>query len=253
VVNGNTIVLHQSTSAAGASTDSVYNSPQNGVELTYTRILAETGRVRWGVDGAVGYTYLSFDDNSTLSGAVTRSAYSFAFRGTSLPPAPYQGSFYPPGASLDSTPTGRPDLSQSFAPGSAGASSIAGSREITADVYGLRLGPSAEINLGKGFAACVGGGFALVSVNSEFNYQESVSIPSAGTAPFRSGSGSHCEWLAGGYIGANFCYALSKSVDVTAGVQYQNVGTYKQVVDGKEAAIDLSKSIFVTIGIGYSF
>jgi hypothetical protein len=59
--------------------------------------------------------------------------------------------------------------------------------------------------------------------------------------------------LAGGYVGANVSYALSKSWSALAGVQYQNLGRYKQNLGSKQAELDLSKSVFVNVGFGFSF
>lgn len=37
------------------------------------------------------------------------------------------------------------------------------------------------------------------------------------------------------------------------GAPFEDVGRYTQTLHGKQATLDLSKSIFVTIGLSYSF
>ena len=47
--------------------------------------------------------------------------------------------------------------------------------------------------------------------------------------------------------------ALSDSWAFVAGAQFEDVGQYTQTLNGKQATLDLSKSIFVTVGLSYSF
>jgi hypothetical protein len=48
-------------------------------------------------------------------------------------------------------------------------------------------------------------------------------------------------------------WALSDSWALAAGAQFEDVGQYTQNLNGKQATLDLSKSIFVTFGVSYSF
>jgi hypothetical protein len=68
-----------------------------------------------------------------------------------------------------------------------------------------------------------------------------------------AGSGSHSGWLPGGYVAGNISVALSDSWALVAGAQFEDVGHYTQNLNGKQATLDLSKSIFVTVGLSYSF
>lgn len=249
------IIMHRSSSSSGA-TDDINDDPQHGFEITYRRVFCQTDKVYWGLEVGLGYTWVDVDDSSTVSSSVTREAYAFNLGGISpIPPPGYQGRYNPggPAALLGATPTRRPDLDQTYAAGTAGAASISGHREITADLYGLRLGPSADICLGKGFSLGIGGGLAVVGVYGDFTYDDSVAIPNVGTAPTQSGKSSESDWMLGGYLSASLSYAISQSVDVSAGIQYQNVGTYTQKANGREVELDLRNTLFITLGIGYSF
>ena len=96
------------------------------------------------------------------------------------------------------------------------------------------------------------GGLALDYVNSNFKFNQIVTIAGVGTQS-QSGSGSHSGWLPGGYVAGNISVALSDKWALVGGVQFEDLGTYTQNLNGKEATLDLSNSIFVTLGLSYSF
>jgi hypothetical protein len=67
------------------------------------------------------------------------------------------------------------------------------------------------------------------------------------------GSGSNNGFLAGGFAAATISYALNEHFKLFSATQFQDVGQYTHVESGKKAVLDLSQSVFVTIGFGYSF
>ncbi len=114
------------------------------------------------------------------------------------------------------------------------------------------MGPFIQVPFGRRFGAILGGGLAIVSVNSDFRYEDTVQV--AGGPSFTStGSGSHSDVLVGGYFGGNVYYNFTPAANVFLGYQYQNVGTYEHTVAGKKASIGLDSSVFLTLGVGYSF
>lgn len=132
------------------------------------------------------------------------------------------------------------------------AASITGSRDFSANLFSFRVGPYFEIPISKSVAFTLGGGFALMCVNSEFSYDETVTIPGVGSVEHRA-SGSGTGWLPGGYLAGAFSVAMSDAWAFVAGAQLESVGQYTQTLDGKQATLDLSKTIFVTLGLSYSF
>jgi hypothetical protein len=150
---------------------------------------------------------------------------------------------------LDSTPV---RSITSVAAGAPGAAIINGQHEFNANLFGFRLGPAVEIPLSRKLAFSVSGGFALVYVESDFSFNETVAIPGVGSAANRA-AGSGSGWLPGGYVAGNLSWALSDSWALAAGAQFEDVGQYTQNLNGKQATLDLSKSIFVTFGVSYSF
>ena len=97
-------------------------------------------------------------------------------------------------------------------------------------------------------AFSISGGPALYYINSHFSFQESV--PRPGLPPLvSSGSGSHNDFLVGGYVSGTLSLKLSHSVDAFAGVQYTKVGQTSNVQNGKQAQIDFGNSLFVALGV----
>ena len=125
-------------------------------------------------------------------------------------------------------------------------------RNFSADLYGFRLGPFVQIPVSRRFGVIMSGGLAIVSVNSEFQFRETITAAGVPSMT-QSASGSRSDVLVGGYFNSSLYFVLTRSVDLFGSFQYQNVGTYSQIVSGKKATLDLGESIFLTIGAGYSF
>jgi hypothetical protein len=242
------VVMQRSSSAATASSNDHYDSPMSGVELTYNRELMHKKSWRGGLEGAFGYTYMSVHDSGTESASVTRVNDTYSLpqgSGSVVPPAPYTGHRGLPGPVIGASPSSSTtDVQQ--------GASITGERDFSANLFNFRFGPYVEIPLSKNIAFTLSGGFALVYVSSEFSFSETVTIPGVGSVEHHA-SGSGHEWLPGGYVAGNFSVALSDSWALVAGAQFEDVGRYTQTLSGKQATLDLSKSIFVTVGLSYSF
>jgi hypothetical protein len=247
-VSGDAIVMQRSSSAATASSNDHYDTPMSGFELTYNRELIHKKSWRGGLEGAFGYSYMSVHDAGTQSANVTRVNDTYAFQGNpgEIPPAPYTGGYSRPGSLISASPTSSTtDVLQN-------AATITGSRDFSANLFSFRLGPYVEFPLSKSIAFTLSGGFALMCVNSEFSYNETVTIPDVGSVEHRA-SGSATGWLPGGYVAGAFSVALSDAWAVVAGAQFESVGQYTQNLNGVQATLDLSRSIFVTLGLSYSF
>jgi hypothetical protein len=68
-----------------------------------------------------------------------------------------------------------------------------------------------------------------------------------------SGGGSDLGLLWGGYLSAQVAWQFSERWSAEGGVQYECLGTYEHNFGGQAMQLDLSKSVFFTIGLGYSF
>src|SRR2546421_297485 len=199
--------------AGNISSGEKENDPQQPVfELTYNRWLGKAGKANWGLEGAFNFMSLSIRDNSTLLGNVTVQTDAYALNGVIPPQPPYFGTYEGP------VPGGpnRPVISDTPIPQAAvllpNGAIITGERKIDADLYGFRIGPYLDFPLSEKLTLSLSGGFAVVSVQSKFKFNETVAIPNiAATAPAtvpggpaansvtRAGSDSHSDFLLGGY------------------------------------------------------
>jgi hypothetical protein len=243
---GSSILFHSSTSRGAGPGREIECDPQYGLDVIYSREMGRIRNGRWGFEAGFSWTPIVLRDNHNYRGSVQRieDAYSYT-PGTSPPTAPYEGKFNEPGFVLNDTPT----RSVSTIPGGA---LVTGSRELNADLFGLRLGPFLEMPIGRRCSLYVSGGLALGGVSSEFTWRERVSIEGAGTFSGR-GHGSEGDVLVGGYLGAKFNVELRERITAYLGVQYQHLGEYEHSEKGRKAVLDLSQSIFFSVGLGYSF
>ena len=248
---GQTIVMSSSSSAANGSSKERDDDPQHGAEITYNRQLGTMGKTKWGIEGGFGFTDVTIQDRATLFGTAMKvsDAYTIpdSFPPIIVPPAPYSGPFNGNG-----TAPVLGDLPSRTITGIPNGTTVVGSRNFDADVYGLRVGPYLEIPLSKRFALSLSGGLALLSVSSDFEYKETVSIAGL-PSQTRKGKGSRSEILPGGYFGGNLLFDLTERLNLSLGAQFQSNSTYTHKVNGKEAQLDLGRAVFVSAGVGFKF
>ena len=244
-VPGNGTILMQRARSGGLSSGDTDDSPYSGVELTYRRQLGRTPHFRWGLEAALNYMNVSVQDDRPLhgNGSLQTDAYPLQVPENLMPPSPYYGRKNTPAIVIGATPSS----SQSAIP-----EVVTGSRELDADLFGFRAGPYLEIPLGRKWSVGFSGGLSLAEINSDFRYTETIQT-AAVTFPSTAGSSSHSDLLAGWYAEGTASFAVTKAAGVFASVQFQDLGQYSHTLHGKEAVLDLSKSVFVTLGISYSF
>lgn len=249
VENNQFIVLHSSSSAALATTPSRDSEPYHGFEFAYQHEFARNESWRWGVEGAFNYLPVCVTDRASLTAPVSRINDAFEVPADEsgfryIPTAPYSGS-NAGGPLLGSAPT----RTTTILPGGA---SIVGSRNFEADVFGFKLGAYLDLPLDEKWRVTLSGGLALAGVDSQFSYSDAVTIPGVGTQN-HLGAGSHDDLLVGGYVTGNIAYALDPEWDLFANVQWQDVGKYTHRLSGPAAVLDLSSTIFVSLGATWSF
>lgn len=249
VQNNQFIVMHSSSSAAVASTPNRDSDPAHGFELAYQHEFARNGSWRWGLEGAFNYMNLCLTDRAALSAPVSRINDAFEVPADEagfryVPTAPYSGS-NAEGPLLGSSPS----RTTTIIPNGA---AIAGSRSFDADLFGFKAGLFLDVPLDENWRVALSGGVAFAQVGSEFNYSDALSIAGVGTQT-HLGAGSHDDLLVGGYISGNISYALDKDWELFANVQWQDVGKYTHALGGPAAVLDLSQTIFVSVGATWSF
>ena len=246
----NTILLHRSSGSTMVNSPTMSDDPSPGAELTYTRELGTKGYFRFGFEAAVNYLSVGIGGRGSyaLRGGLTTDEYSYVSGTTppgATPSSPYQGGFDGPGYVIGVNPA-----SSTTADGVVG--SVAGTRNLDADLWGGRLGPYLQYDLGKNVSLNLSGGLAVGWLNTSVSWNESIAFSSGGSM-VDAGSGSDQEFLVGGYVAVNVDWRLSERWSAAGSVQYQNLGTYDQTFGTRSARLDLSSSILFTIGLSYNF
>lgn len=252
-----TIAFDRPTAAMNAypsaSADDSAATP--GFELDYDRQLGTKAgwhNMRYGIDLAVNYVPISI--NNTSVSAVAQQTDFYSYTPGTTPPGynapselPYQGSYQGPGFVINVPASGT-----SITP--IPNSTVLSQDHYDANLFGFHLGPYVEIPFGKKeqFTLSLAGGLAvgLLDVNESWN--QTVTIQ--GSGPDNStGGGNSFDVLWGWYAGANADYQINEHWGVTAGVQFQDLGTSDHNYDGRQVNLDLSRSILVLAGVSYNF
>jgi hypothetical protein len=249
---GNGTIQFQRSSSGGASTGEFGDdSPQSGVELTYDHEFGRVGRVKWGAEVAFNYMNVCVSDSSPQLVGVNQQTDVYPLPtmpgGGYVVPAPaphYQG---PNALQTGDTVIGATPVSSSS---QVIAAMATGSRQFNADIFGMRLGPYIDVPVNPNWDVNLSAGLALAEVDSQFSYTESISV--AGV-PTSTGSSSHNAVLVGGYVSGSVSYQINKYWNAFGSVQFQDLGKYTQTVNGRQAVLDLSKTTFVSVGLGFSF
>lgn len=245
VPGNDTIVMNSSSSAATRAIKDVGDDPQWGAELSYIRQLGDNGVYRWGIETAVGWADLTFGKNGTTTASVTRTSDAYALNGTTPPPAPYAGTLSGPGPQIGTSPT----RTVSTIPNGAVTS---GQYALEAQAYTLRLGLHYETPFNDRLMLQFGGGFAGAFLDSEFSFAEETVLSGVGSVT-RSATGSEDDFVIGVYAGAGLTFHVTERLTAFAAAQYQHLQDFTQQLAGKEAEIRFDQSIFVTVGVGFSF
>jgi len=246
-----TIAMH-SSSSPGVDSSGRNGDPALGFEISYQRDFDTKPDRRWGIEATFNYMNVGIHDDAPLTGRGTFLTDSYQLPTTEgggfviAPPAPYA---HGPDLSASGNPviTSTP-ASRTMDPV---VTRITGSRNLDANVFGWHVGPYFVVPLGSKAALEVSGGLAVAVVLSDFNFSETIMTPTVQASVAHGNSQSQVG--AGGFVSGNFTLALSERWKILAGCQFQNVGRYDNEVAGRQARLDLSKSVFVCAGAIFSF
>lgn len=246
-ISGNNILFHSSGATVGASQD-ITDDPQYGLEMVYNHEIGPLGsgsKCRWGMEVAFGWNGVNIHDSQTLHADLNRVTDSYGFTpGTTPPAAPYSGSFQGPGFTISDTPV----RSIATIPGGA---TITGFRDLQADLFAGRFGPYFEFPITEKLQLSLSGGVAVGALYSDFAFRERISY--SANSVTRSGSRSDGDVLYGGFAGANLNYKFDNRWNATLGAQFESLGSRSHSVEGHKYELDLTKSVYISFGLGYSF
>jgi hypothetical protein len=248
--SANTIAFNHTVATGFPSENSGDDSPYVGAELTYDYELdlkEHWHNLHYGVEGAVNFMPIEFNSGGRYNATLSRQTDTYGYTpGTTPPTAPYQGSYGGPGFVINVPPV---SSITALVPGA----TFLAQQHFTANLWGFRLGPYVELPVSEKLDLHFTVGLALGLLDSETSWKEILTLPGGGGSLAVSGGGSNISVLSGYYLGLNAAYQFTGRWSVEAGVQYQNLGTYDHNFGGRVAELDLSKSLFVHAGIGYSF
>lgn len=247
----NSILLSGSVPSGNFTAPTMADDPHLGLEVTYNRNLGAMNGASYGVEVAGNYLNLSLRDNRSFSGSTLRTTDAYPYTPGTTPPAasaanPYQGSFSGYGFLLGDQPVAS---ATALVPG---GYTISGTRKLDADLWGWRLGPYLDFPVAENVNVWLTGGLAVGVLAADASWTETVSMPGRSTLP-SVGRGSDCQALWGWYLGANLSWDVNERWSALAGVQYQDLGKYSHDFGGRTVELDLSQSIFVTLGVSYRF
>jgi len=221
-----------------------------GVELSYQRELGTHGKWRYGAEVALNFMNICMKSSSGYSGSADQYRYSYDFRPDvvgNVPPAVYQGTYDlnlgGPNFDISGLPTPPPNTV---------LVDIAGRHKFDADIWGLRVGPYLQYPLGTNVDLNIIGGLAVALVDSSASWSESVTVGGVTDSPL-SGQGDDRDLLWGYYVGLNLSWHLNQRWDLNGGVQFQDVGVYSSNVGNRSVELDMSESIYITVGLSYKF
>ncbi len=235
VVDNHQYLLLQS-SRAGAVGLGVDSSPCHGLELSYNHEFARFKRVRLGVEAAFNWVDLSAKQAAPGDAVFTLDAYPLGY---APPQAPFTG-----------TPNAGP-----FDPllgVTAGQLPALISSDLTASLYGFRLGPYLDIPLGKRMLVTASTGLALTLVDGLYEDTLSYTTPGGSRVDIRSRASSLSP-VFGGYASLQGMLKIQEHIHAFMGIQYQGSDQCRISAGGREAQIDFRKSLYTTAGVGVSF
>ena len=241
--SGGDIIMNNDAGVA-ASSERMTDGPELGADFDYVRDLTHKSWGQLGIKLAFGYTPIHVRDQDPLAANAEVITDKYPLYGVIPPSAPYTGSFGGPGPVLGTTPashtvTETPD-----------GAIIYGNHNIDADLFDIRIGPTANIRLYKRLSLQIGGGFALGIVHGYFTYAD-ASAPGGPTTA--SGSDSRTSLEPGGYAEAGFAYQLCRSWSLYTGAQFEYLENFQQSANGRTAELDLGQTIFYQFGIEWHF
>ena len=255
--NGNVIGLNyeRTTVAADSMSPKIDADPSLAGEILLRRSISTSGGRTIGVELGVSYMSLSLHDDSAYTVDGQRTGYSFALpspvNAELFPPPGYQGPFNGLGLNLNQSQT----TGQTVA--APAAIAVSGSRRIDADVFGFRLGPYWEIQFDETLAASFSAGAVVAFINDSVTWSESISVNTATDNGYWTGqssaSGSRSGVAYGYYVGADVNWSLNERWSVVGGCRVQDLGTYTHGIGLGQMQLSLRRSIFVSLGVGYSF
>jgi hypothetical protein len=246
-------VAFQRTTAAGnnGAVSSSGDKSYPGFEIAYDRELFvkdDWHNMRFGLEAAFNYMNISLDNTSSFGTTVATTTDTYQLPGTTPPGAPFQGTFdgSPGGYSL----LGVPRIST--LPGLPAGATVLSQDHFDADLWGGRLGPYVELPLSRKLFLRASGGLAVGFLSGNESWTQTVT-PTSGSPVTNSGGGDTTDTLWGYYASLDATWQMNRRWALEGAVQFQDLGKFNHTFEGRQVELDLSNSLFLLLGISYSF
>lgn len=251
----NSILFSRTTSVGTSSGSQEFNDcgPYPGFELTYSRELGRDGENSYGLEFALNYLNLCMDAKSEASTTITTQTDAYLFADGTTPPSatpslPYQQTYSGPltgtaGFMLNNTVAGTV-ISYNTA-------AVAGRYKFQADLFGFRMGPYFEYPLDEKTSLTLAAGFAFNVVSADASWREVATSGSVSSTTSYSDNITDVLW--GGYAGGSINYRINPDWTAVGGFQWQDLSCFSHNLGAKKVELDMSSSIFLVVGLSYSF
>jgi hypothetical protein len=251
----NSTIAFQKTSAAGLPRGGDSDdTPYYGVDVAYDYLLHkdEDHHLYYGLEVGANWMPISFGGNGRYNLSLSQTTDTYSYTPGTTPPGylsgdlPYQGSYQGPGFVLNYPRVGRSTAL-------AGSATLLVQQDFDSDLWGFRVGPYVDYMPATNVDLHVSGGFAMGILTANASWKETLIPNGGGVTTSLSGSGNDVGWLGGFYVGMDAEYRFNHRWSALAGVQFQDLGNYNHNFGGRSVDLDLSQSVFVNVGISYSF
>jgi len=246
----NTFSFHNPYPGSSAAPSSSEDNSEPGVELTYDHQLGvkdDWHHLRYGVEGALNYMKFSLNTTSSYNAAVATENYTFGGIPGQIPSAGHRGSY-----------SGNPGDPVLYATGTSGpdtTGTLVSHDDFDANIWGGRLGPYVEMPFGKQqqFTLALSGGLAAALIDANESWKQTLTLAGGAGSGTTTGGGNNVDVLWGWYAALTANYQFTEHWGLAGGLQFQDIGTYSHSFHGRIAQLDLSQSLFLELGVSYSF
>jgi len=247
----NAILLSRATGNATLSAPDMDDDGSLGFELAYAWEIGRGESTHYGFELALNYVNLGMSSGGSYRAGGTLVTDSYATPPGTTPPgasagSEYQGTFDGPGYVIANAP-----FSSTTTAGTP-IGTVTGSRELDTDLWGGRVGPYLEWYLDDNVTVSLSGGLAIGYLDVAASWNETLVLDAGGSIG-DAGQGSDTAWQLGFFLAGNLNWRLSERWSAVGGAQFQSLGDYSQTFGNRRVELNLSKSIFITLGLGYNF
>jgi hypothetical protein len=245
----NTIDFHRDTVVGGPASSQGDNTPYVGAEITYNWELGKDDwrHIHYGLEAALNFMPISFGSGGLYNVTLSRLTDTYGYTpGTTPPGAPYEGSFGGPGFVINTPVLGS---TTTLVPGA----TLLAQQKFDANLWGFRLGPYVEMPLSKRWSLHASAGLAMGLMDAEAHWRETITLPAGGGTTRKAGGGDDFDVLGGYYLGLDAAYQFDENWALQVGVQFQDMGNYTHNFDGRAVELNLRHSLFIQVGVSYSF